>query len=146
MKQLIKIDNQNDILNLLYDFDEVFPHLKNKVSDYNAYAQKLKENAFVYKAVTAGETFGILVFYANDTRTKTAYISLIGVKKGYRSKGFGKYLLDNCIQIAKSNGMTSVMLEVDNDNENAVGFYKKNDFNFSGLLKPNSCYMKRLIL
>lgn len=143
MKQLIKLNNQDDILNLLYDFDDVFPHLKEKVSDYKSFAQKLKENAFVYKAVLNDDVFGILVFYANDTQSKKAYISLIGIKKEYRSMGLGKYLMDNCVEISKLNGMKSLMLEVDNDNQNAIEFYINQGYFVVQKASDSSFYMKK---
>ena len=141
MKQLIKLDKQDDILNLLYGFDDVFPHLKEKVGDYKAFSLKLKENAFVYKATIDDKVFGMLVFYANDKDTKKAYISLIGVKKEYRDMGLGRYLIDSCIEVSKANGMKSLMLEVDNDNKNAIGFYQKLGFKHCEKATENSIYM-----
>ena len=143
MKQLVKLNNQDDILNLLYDFDDVFPHLKEKVKDYEAFALKLKENAFVYKAAINDNVFGILVFYANDNDTKRAYISLIGVKKEYRATGLGRYLIDSCIEFSKANGMKSILLEVDNDNKNAISFYHRLGFEKTGEASKTSIHMKK---
>ena len=143
MKQLIRVDTHDDVLNLLYEFDEVFPHLKEKVADYDAYALKLKENAFVYKAMIDGKVFGILVFYANDFHRKKAYVSLIGVKKEYRSMGLGRYLMDSCIMMSKKNGMTKLFLEVDFDNKNAMEFYKKAGFMKDANASKSSIYMKK---
>ena len=141
MKQLIKLNNQEDILTLLNDFDDVFPHLKEKVSDYKVFSLKLKENAFVYKATMNDNVFGMIVFYANNNDTKIAYISLIGIKKEYRTMGLGRYLIDSCIEISKLNGMKSLMLEVDNDNKNAIGFYRRLGFETYKNATDNSFYM-----
>ena len=59
---------------------------------------------------------------------KEAYISMIAVLPPYRKEGYGKSLLSAIIQEAQENKMKSVCLEVDNSNNGAIEFYRKNFF------------------
>ncbi len=141
--QYIKVSEKNDIYALLVEFLEVFPNLREKISSLDEYAQKLSEFAYVYAVTENSQQVGVLVFYANDRETKTAYISLIGVKKGNERKGIGKDMLNYCQQLSRENGMCKIRLEVDEGNENAIIFYEKNGFSFVDKTKHNSFYMMK---
>lgn len=141
--QFIKINEKCAIYNLLTEFQDVFPHLMDKISNLEDYAEKLSELAYVYSAEKNGESVGILIFYANDEKSRTAYISLIGVKKGYECKGIGKELLDHCEEVSLQNDMLRLKLEVDKDNITAIKFYKKNGFVTLNETERNSFYMQK---
>lgn len=143
--QFIKINEKCAIYNLLTEFQDVFPHLMDKISNLEDYAEKLSELAYVYSAEKNGESVGILIFYANDSESKEAYISLIGVKKENERKGIGKALLDYCFKLSRKHGMCKIRLEVDKDNSNAIKFYKKNGFSFCNATGHNSFYMQKEI-
>lgn len=145
MKELVRINNAEDILKLLLEFDDVFPHLKEKVDSYEEYALKLSKNACVYKAVLNGENVGILVFYANDKQTKTAYVSLIGIKTEFQGMKLGSWLINECEKIAKRNGMKYIKLEVDVDNHSAIEFYFYMNFVYMCEATDTSNYMIRYI-
>lgn len=123
-----KIFNVEQIYKLLKQFDCIFPHLKEKIISYQAYADKLSKYANTCVALRGEEICGLLVYYANDKTTKTAYIALIGVLPKFQGKGLGKLLLDYCIQESKIQEMQTLKLEVDLDNLQAISFYKKNNF------------------
>ena len=129
------------IYDLLVSFENIFPHLTEKISSFDDYAQKLSEYAYVVEAREENESAGILVFYANDQKTKTAYISLIGVKKEKSRKGIGKALLNYCEEFSLKQGMSRLRLEVDKDNVNAIRFYEKNGFSCEGEASQDSFYM-----
>lgn len=71
---------------------------------------------------------GFAAYYTNDHISKEAYISMIAVLPPYRKEGYGKSLLSAIIQEAQENKMESVCLEVDNSNNGAIEFYRKNFF------------------
>lgn len=123
-----KIVNAEQIYALLKQFDCIFPHLKEKISSYEEYAEKLSKYANTRVALIGEEICGLLVYYANDTTTKTAYIALIGVLPQFQGCGLGGRLLDYCIREAKRQDMQILKLEVDLDNPKAISFYKKNAF------------------
>lgn len=141
----IRLTKKGDIYSLLTEFLDIFPRLTDKISNIDEYAEKLRDFANVYVAKNNSENVGILVFYANDKESKEAYISLIGVKRGNTRNGIGKELLGCCNEISRKCGMSKIKLEVDQDNMNAIKFYKKNGFSFVSRSERNSFYMQREI-
>lgn len=124
---MIRVIGKSDILNLLYEFDSVFPHNREKVSDYNNWASKISDNGFA--VVTDNNNHaGMAVFYANDLEGRKGYISLIGLKPDFRGKGLGKSFLNDIIEEMKKCGMNSVYLEVDDDNQGVKAFYTRFGF------------------
>lgn len=124
---MIRVIGKSDILSLLYEFDSVFPHNREKVSDYDNWASKISDNGFAV-VTDNDEHAGMAVFYANDTEGRKGYISLIGLKPDFRGRGLGKSLLSDVIDEMKKNGMSSVLLEVDDDNQSAKDFYTRFGF------------------
>ena len=100
------------VLNRL-DFDLLF----DKIDRYAFFCIAYREDVIGYAAM-----------YANDSQTKVAYITLIGVCQDWQNCGIGSSLMEWCVRIAKSRGMESIKLEVARDNINAQKFYKKHGF------------------
>lgn len=146
MREFVKISTKEAVLQTLRDFSHVFPHLEEKIESLEAYAEKLARFAQCYLGREDGTVFGLVIFYANNLETKTAYISLIGVKNSSQGRGFGYWLLSQCETAAKTLGMTQISLEVDCDNETAQRFYKRNGFAVSGKTERNSMYMRKPLL
>ena len=143
MKKISRISNKEEVLNLLVEFEDIFPRLKNKVPDMDSWAEKLSRYASVYAGIDEGKTFGILVMYANNTETKKGYISLVGVFEEHRGKRFGKFLLNAAEQVAKENGMNKMGLEVDDYNTHAQEFYRLNGYKYCGQASESSRYMEK---
>jgi len=57
-----------------------------------------------------------------------AEILSIGVKKRVRRNGLGKYLIEQAKRFSTLHQLRSILLEVAETNQNAVGFYKKQGF------------------
>lgn len=192
MKKIIQIEKKSEICEALYEFEDIFPHLKEKVLSFENYSEKLSKYALVYLAYENGGNgilsdsnflntnnikwegcqnkerycrpesskfffenaksrkepapFGILIMYANDKENKTAYISLIGVKREFFGKGCGAYLMEQAEGIAKAEGMSKMMLEVDNDNIRAQKFYEKCGFSRGGEKSGTSFHMIKGLL
>jgi len=125
MKRII---GENNILNLLYEFDDVFPRNKERVGDYVGWAKKISDFGTVIVNEQEDTNIGMCVYYANDTQTRKGYISLIGIKQPYRGIGEGRILLNSVIENMKENGMSCVLLEVDDDNNAAFCFYERMGF------------------
>lgn len=141
MRKLVKVADEQEILSILEEFNDVFPHLNEKIDNMESYAKKLTLYSNFYVVQELGKNVGILVFYSNDTDKKTAYLTLIGVKDSLRGKGLGKDLLLFCEEKSKSDGMDKLFLEVDLDNESAMLFYQKNGFCFGDRTDRNSIYL-----
>jgi len=56
------------------------------------------------------------------------YIHNVTVYKDFRGKGLGAYALNHCINKVKEAGLHKAALNVDGDNKNALGLYKKIGF------------------
>ena len=68
------------------------------------------------------------------------YISALAVDERYRRKGIGSLLLRHTIQTARNKNCKNIVLEVDRDNEPAIGLYKKFGFGFSGRSEAPGIY------
>lgn len=133
------------IKEVLLMFEHVFPHLREKIPSFDEYAKKLEKFACVCICQINTETCGILVFYANDVKEKTSYISLIGVLETWQGKHVGKQLLDYCIDRSVTCGMKYLKLEVDLDNTVARKFYTRNGFHECNYASDTSIYMKKTL-
>ena len=140
-----RVNSKDEILKVLFDFQEVFPHLHEKISDMNEYADKLNRYANVFLGREEERVFGLVIFYSNDMIDKTAYISLIGVKSSARGMGRGQWLFDKCIEYSQKQGMRFLKLEVDLDNQTAIRFYQKNGMRFCENTERDSVYLIREI-
>lgn len=137
------LEKVDQIRKAISDFDKVFsPALSERISDLDAYAEKLQHHAIVYVARSV-EFLGLLAFYANDSTTRIAYLTQIAVQPNAQNKKIGKILMDLCIKVAKRKGMIEIILEVHKCNVIAIRFYEKNGFEFFKEATADSMYMKR---
>lgn len=146
MMEFVKLTTKDAVLQTLLDFSDVFPHLGEKIDSMDAYAEKLSRFAQCWAGTEADAPVGLVIFYANDLNTRTAYISLIGVQKAMQGKGVGQRLMTHCAETAKALGMQQLSLEVDCDNLSAQRFYQKNGFTFSGNTERNSMYLTKSLV
>ena len=59
----------------------------------------------------------------------------IVVKKDFRNQGIGTLLLTNLLHFAKKSHLTSITLEVMDENYSAIHLYKKLGFETTGIRK-----------
>ena len=64
-----------------------------------------------------------------------ADIMNIVTKKSYRNQGIGTLLLENLISICQNLNLSSLSLEVNEDNQTAIHLYKKLGFKEIGIRK-----------
>lgn len=57
------------------------------------------------------------------------------VAQGHQDKGIGRLLLSQLIQIAKAQGMHSMVGIIDADNDSSIAFHEKFGFTKTGILK-----------
>lgn len=88
---------------------------------------------------------GFEAFYANNSKTKEAFLSLIAVDEQYRGGNYAEKLLSKCLDICLQKGMVQLKLEVNKANERAIAFYIKNDFDFLPEDTDESYYMIKMI-
>ncbi|MCP3775992.1 GNAT family N-acetyltransferase [Paenibacillus sp. MZ04-78.2] len=141
---MIRISSATEIFEVLKRFNDCFPlSIDSRVGNLGSYAIKLAEHAFVYVTQDNGEITGVVVFYANDSSTKVAYLSQIAVSVLHQNKGIGSLLLQFSCDLSKEYGMTKMKLEVDNSNSKAISHYEKHKFTIIGQASLDSQYMMK---
>ena len=125
---MLIVTSQEKILSLLYEFDEVFIHNREKVFDYAKWAEKIYTYGYALLMEVDRKIAGFAAIYANDIVNKIGYISLIGVKSDYRKQGLGSLFLQEILMFMTKQNMEICRLEVDKDNKNAIAFYERNGF------------------
>lgn len=145
MEQLTlkQIDDEYEIYLVMKECDDAFEKSILKREDFDQLYRKISKYAVFLRAQIGGNIAGYAAMYANDIRTKTAYLTLIGVKGDYRKQHIGTKLLEMCETKAKQNGMQRLRLEVRNANTGAIKFYKKNGFISETACSDKSIYMIR---
>ncbi len=141
--KLIVLKSKDDIYTHLTDFAALFTNLNKEPNALKEFSVKFSEKAFCYLLQVNNHDVGFVTFYANDTTTKTGYISLIGINSPYQAHGYGKLLINYCFDIMIKNGMEKVKLEVLKSNTNARSFYSHIGFNYLPDCSENSYYMQK---
>ena len=142
MIRVTDVKDADQIHCLLLQFDCVMPHLKEKVADYRVFSEKLSRFARV--CVIGEETVqGMVVFYANDSAEKSAYISLLACMPKHQGRGLGRQLMEYACMESVAAGMEKMRLEVDLDNPGAIAFYRKLGFAAAGEQMSNSMYLEK---
>ena len=103
-----------------------------------AYAPLKKGNVIVAET-EKGEPVGLMVYDMNGMYGGFPYLSLIGVKEGFRGKGIGDRLIDIFVETSKQLGYEKAYITVSEYNPRAKSFFQKKGFKplliVPGLLK-----------
>lgn len=139
-----KVHGVAELVHILENYLEDMPHFLGKIDSLETYAQKVLEYGNVYVIKSDAHIKGFVIFYANDSRERMAYISLIAVSKEFRRQKMGTELLWVCEKISKEMGMKGVRLEVDRDNLKAQRFYESLGFYVQKDQGAESFYMEKI--
>lgn len=78
-----------------------------------------------------GEVAGGGGFYPTEgLDADTCELVKMYLSKKYRGKGYGKMILEKCMESAKENGFTKMYIETMPELTDAITMYQKNDFYF----------------
>lgn len=110
--------------------DKSFIRPLTKRDNYEELFSKIDNNAVFYAAFEGDAPVGYAALYANDTKTKSGFISLLAVVEEMQHKHIGSALMQNCINRSIENGMTCIRLEVLRSKETAIRFYEHWDFKY----------------
>lgn len=145
MEQLTlkQITDEHEIFLTMKECDDAFEKSILKRDDFHQLYRKISKYAVFLRAQVDCNIAGYAAMYANDSDTKTAYLTLIGVKEDYRKQHIGTKMLEMCENIAKENGMQRLRLEVRNANKGAIKFYLRNGYTLEAACSDNSTYMIR---
>ena len=103
------------------------PILSSRV-EIGKYAQKIVCNATRIEAWSRSKLIGLIAVYCNDQKGRIAYITSVSVIRTWAGRGVGTLLMNQCVERAKASGMQRVTLQVDEENVQAIRFYKKIGF------------------
>ena len=128
--------------------DNAFPIELFKRDNYKEIIDKILNHAFFYAAYGDEEksAIGYVAFYANDIKTKTAFITNIGVLEIHQRIHVGSYLMKTCIDVSRKNGMKFLRLEVLKENNKAINFYRHWEFEFEQEGEGDTYFMRRCLL
>ena len=121
---LFDLDNIKDIL--VSDFDDFW--------NYNILKEELESPNSKYIIAKTNDD-EIIGFAGIKIIVDTADIMNIVVKKSWRNQGVGNLLLTNLVSLCKELNLSSLSLEVNEDNIPAIHLYKKFGFKQIGLRK-----------
>lgn len=125
--------------------DSAFPRPLSARVDYEEIFSRINAYAVFLGAYENDSVLGYATIYANDTQTRIAFISMIGVVEEAQGKHIGSKLMEKCIFEAQRCGMTRIRLEVLNSNEKAISFYKSWGFEFEERCTDASNYLIKVI-
>ncbi|WP_368658774.1 GNAT family N-acetyltransferase [Metabacillus halosaccharovorans] len=123
-------ENMDTFLERAFNLNQLEKELSNRSSQF----------FFIY---FNDEVAGYLKININDAQSEemgddSLEIERIYIKKEFQKHGLGKYLLNKAIELAMECNKQKIWLGVWENNENAIGFYKKMGFVQTG---THSFYM-----
>lgn len=127
----MEISERSEIDAVIKSCDDAFDDPVCRRATYPVLLEKIHQKgkfAFAYN----GTPLGYCAFYANDSNTKNAYISLIAVAPEYQKMHIGAKLLDESLATMRAYGMKQCLLEVRKSNHNAFQFYQTKHFTMVG--------------
>ena len=127
----------------LNEIDSDFPiPLSDKVNLFE-FAKKVLENGECIAKFDGNIICGAILFYANNEETKTAYVSVLGVKKTHRKIGIAQNLIDEMKKCVKFKNFKTIELYTHKTNYGAICLYEKNGFEKeTDLTRPNDWLLK----
>jgi ribosomal protein S18 acetylase RimI-like enzyme len=110
------------------------------------YCRKLITRGCVVTIRSEGtEIAGLAAFYANDTGSREAFLSMMVVAEKHRRKGLGRWLLERFEESAMKQGMHTLRLEVQSGNVAARNMYAAFGFVDECASGPDFIYMVKRI-
>lgn len=129
MIKIKQLCTQEDIFNAIQQCaNSMFDQRVNDERRLFDLSTKFANYAQVAAAYKEDKLAGYVAFYCNNLETKTAFISIIVVKKEYQGCGIGSQLYSSVIQTLRDKSFTHLNLEVAKLNTSAINFYEDKGF------------------
>jgi ribosomal protein S18 acetylase RimI-like enzyme len=119
---------QPELAAFLQRLDTEFDPPLSTRTDIGDYATKMIAKATLVVARREDQLVGVAAAYCNDTSSKIAYMTYLGVAPEARGGGLGGQLVTEIIRLATQQGMRSLELQTDAGREAAVRFYLRLGF------------------
>lgn len=144
--RLSAVSNKEDAVKAVELLEKnLIPSLSDRKIDIVAYAEKLYSNGKIWCHYDMGKPVSIIAGYFNDSKTHTAYLSMLAVDPDYRGKKLASSLLSEFEEYASQNRMDIVKLEVRKHNNAAQLLYKKFGYKMIGNASDTSFYMEKIL-
>ena len=117
-----------EITEFLNRIDSTLPTPLSQRIDISEYALKIIERGNVLVVYDNAKIVAAVLFYANDSINKKAYITLIATDPTSENTGYGGSLLEVSEKSAKQAGMRYMTLETEFCNNRAIAFYTKRGY------------------
>lgn len=114
----VMINCSSDFFDQSINNSETIKLLASKFAEYGTFISARKKD----------KVAGFIAFYVNDKIKCRGFLSMIIISHQFQGYGIGSGLLKRCIEQCKKSGMSALRLEVNEKNERAILFYKKNGF------------------
>lgn len=136
--EMRKLNSYSEVLDVLRAFNDSFnPNISVKVGSLEEYAKKINSFAITYTINRQDKLVGFISFYVN---AKEVYITLIAIKGNERRSNLGSHLLNKAFEYCKTNGLSYVRLELDDQNNIAKQFYEKYGFTRESMASETTTY------
>jgi len=116
------------VLDLLRETGELSTDPLGRRLDIAAYFEKLRTQAEIWLFVDQGAPVGMIAYYANDPKSRAAYLSWMGIRQEHHGKKIGTALLNHMHDDCAKKGMERIRLEVHPENRRAFLLYKRQGY------------------
>ena len=142
-----KLLNPDDLFQLtayLEKIDAEFTPPLSSRQKLECYAQKMLDKGYVYAAFSGIKMGGLCAFYANDIKTRQAFLTLLQVDRNWRRQGVAAALCKRMFRLCEDKGMQMISLFTHMDNKTAQLFYKSQGFLVTGQEEERLCMTRTL--
>lgn len=115
---------------LIEQIEKTFPSFFSINQIINDFKQNAFTKYFIY--MEKSNIIGVVNYYDMYDRFEISYIE---VKKNFRNKKIGSYLIEKLISIGENKKINNITLEVNINNTNALKLYKKYGFEIVAVRK-----------
>lgn len=126
---IVKLTNSNDDKILLSEFlgkyGNDFPIPLNRLINFREYSEKVLTKGYVLAEIDDNGIGGVICGYANDEKTKQAYMAIFVVSKQKRGKGIAAELFKYQVDYIRKCGMKYLCFKTHVNNIRAQKFYEK---------------------
>lgn len=115
------------IQELLEDIDNDFIPSLSSTLNVEEYSKKIFDKATIFSTNKKSILIAFIAFYCNE-ESKSAYCTMIAVKKNEQNSGIGTNLIKSSINYLRKKKFDSLKLEIYKTNVKAIDFYKNLGF------------------
>ena len=119
---------EKKLLCFLKNIDKDFPVPLSAKVILKEYTVKLCENACIITLEEEGKVFGMIAGYIENLQNNMAYISILGVSREMRGKGFAGLLLTQFLNVCEQKKIDYIHVYAKLENIPAIKTYKRNGF------------------